>query len=138
MTEDLFTWQRLARRKITNFSPRDHTSVTSHLNFSHVALKPISVFETQRFAKLFPTHCVPIAKNPFHPRDLFLWAFSRQGATGFPLFTTWDSVAGSGRAPIPPANVAKLIRPPVCHFPFSIPRESQSARGRRINQEFKG
>ena len=32
---------------------------------------------------------------------LFLWAFSRQGATGFPLFTTWDSVAGSGRAPIP-------------------------------------
>ena len=32
---------------------------------------------------------------------LFLWAFSRQGATGVPLFTTWDSVAGSGRAPIP-------------------------------------
>ena len=29
------------------------------------------------------------------------WAFSRQGATGVPLFTTWDSVAGSGRAPIP-------------------------------------
>ncbi len=27
---------------------------------------------------------------------LFLWAFSRQGATGVPLFTTWDSVAGSG------------------------------------------
>jgi hypothetical protein len=33
--------------------------------------------------------------------SLFLWAFSRQGATGVPLFTTWDSVAGSGRAPIP-------------------------------------
>ena len=32
---------------------------------------------------------------------LFLWAFSRQGATGVPLFTTWDSVAGLGRAPIP-------------------------------------
>ena len=32
---------------------------------------------------------------------LFPWAFSRRGATGFPLFTTWDSVAGSGRAPIP-------------------------------------
>ncbi len=31
---------------------------------------------------------------------LFLWAFSRQGATMVPLFTTWDSVAGSGRAPI--------------------------------------
>ena len=33
---------------------------------------------------------------------LFLWAsgFSRQGATGVPLFTTWDSVAGSGRAPL--------------------------------------
>ena len=30
---------------------------------------------------------------------LFLWAFSRQGATGVPLCTTWDSVAGSGRAP---------------------------------------
>jgi len=29
---------------------------------------------------------------------LFLWAFSRQGATGVPLFTTWDSVAASGRA----------------------------------------
>jgi len=28
---------------------------------------------------------------------LFLWAFSRQGAIGVPLFTTWDSVAGSGR-----------------------------------------
>jgi hypothetical protein len=28
---------------------------------------------------------------------LFLWAFNRQGATGVPLFTTWDSVAGSGR-----------------------------------------
>ena len=24
---------------------------------------------------------------------LFLWAFSRQGATGVPLFTIWDSVA---------------------------------------------
>jgi hypothetical protein len=32
---------------------------------------------------------------------LFLWAFSREGVTGVPLFTTWDSVAGSGRAPIP-------------------------------------
>ena len=30
-----------------------------------------------------------------------VWAFSRQGATGVPLFTTWDSVAGLGRAPIP-------------------------------------
>ena len=27
---------------------------------------------------------------------LFLWAFSRQGATGVPLFTTWDSVVGLG------------------------------------------
>jgi len=32
---------------------------------------------------------------------LFLWAFSRQGATGVPLFTTWDSIAVLGRAPIP-------------------------------------
>jgi hypothetical protein len=32
---------------------------------------------------------------------LFLWAFSRQGATGVPLFTTWDSIAGLGRAPMP-------------------------------------
>ena len=32
---------------------------------------------------------------------LFLWAFGRQGATGVPLFTTWDSIAGLGRAPIP-------------------------------------
>ena len=32
---------------------------------------------------------------------LFPWAFSRRGATGFPLLTTWDSVAGLGRAPIP-------------------------------------
>ena len=32
---------------------------------------------------------------------LFPWAYSRQGATGFPLLTTWDSVAGLGRAPIP-------------------------------------
>ena len=32
---------------------------------------------------------------------LFPWAFSRQGATGFPLLTTWDPVAGLGRAPIP-------------------------------------
>jgi hypothetical protein len=35
---------------------------------------------------------------------LSLWVFSRQGATGVPLFTTWDSVAGSGRAPIPGSN----------------------------------
>ena len=33
--------------------------------------------------------------------NLSLWAFSRQGASGVPLFTTWDSVSGSGRAPIP-------------------------------------
>ena len=32
---------------------------------------------------------------------LFPWVFSRRGATGFPLLTTWDSVAGLGRAPIP-------------------------------------
>jgi hypothetical protein len=31
---------------------------------------------------------------------LSLWVFSRQ-ATGVPLFTTWDPVADSGRAPIP-------------------------------------
>ena len=41
---------------------------------------------------------------------LFLWAFSRQGATGVPLFTTWDSVAGSGRAPIP-GNISGRRRP---------------------------
>jgi hypothetical protein len=32
---------------------------------------------------------------------LSLWAYSRQGATGVLLFTTWDPVAGSERAPIP-------------------------------------
>jgi len=41
---------------------------------------------------------------------LFLWAFSRQGATGVPLFTTWDSVASSGRAPIP-GNISGRSRP---------------------------
>jgi len=41
---------------------------------------------------------------------LFLWAFSRQGATGVPLFTAWDSVAGSGRAPIP-GNISGRSRP---------------------------
>ena len=41
---------------------------------------------------------------------LFLWAFSRQGATGVPLFTTWDSVAGLGRAPIP-GNISGRSRP---------------------------
>ena len=29
---------------------------------------------------------------------LSLWVFSRQGATGVTLFTTWDPVADSGRA----------------------------------------
>ena len=32
---------------------------------------------------------------------LFLWGFSRQGATGVPLFTTWDCVAGPGKTPMP-------------------------------------
>jgi len=41
---------------------------------------------------------------------LFLWAFSRRGATGVPPFTTWDSVAGSGRAPIP-GNISGRSRP---------------------------
>ena len=45
---------------------------------------------------------------------LFLWAFSRQGATRVPLFvtlfTTWDSVAGSGRVPIP-GNISGRSRP---------------------------
>ena len=41
---------------------------------------------------------------------LFPWAFSRQGATGVPLFTTWDPVAGSGRAPIP-ENISGRSRP---------------------------
>ena len=45
---------------------------------------------------------------------LFLWAFSRQGATGVPLFTTWDSVAGSGRAPIP-GNISGRSRPRNSH-----------------------
>ena len=40
---------------------------------------------------------------------LFLWVFSRQGATGVSLFT-WDSVAGSGRAPIP-GNISGRSRP---------------------------
>ena len=39
-----------------------------------------------------------------------VWAFSRQGATGVPLFTTWDSVASSGRAPIP-GNISGRSRP---------------------------
>jgi hypothetical protein len=41
---------------------------------------------------------------------LFLWAFSRQGAPGVPLFTTWDSVAGLGRAPESP-NTWKYFGP---------------------------
>jgi len=41
---------------------------------------------------------------------LSLWVFSRQGATGVPLFTTWDPVAGSGRAPIP-GNISGRSRP---------------------------
>ena len=41
---------------------------------------------------------------------LFLWAFSRKGATGVPLFTTWVSVAGLGRAPIP-GNISGRSRP---------------------------
>jgi hypothetical protein len=44
--------------------------------------------------------------------SLFLWVFSRQGATGVPLFTTWDSIAGLGRAPIPgnKKNVSETFR----------------------------
>ena len=41
---------------------------------------------------------------------LSLWAFSRQGATGVPLFTAWDSLADSGRAPIP-GNISGRSRP---------------------------
>ena len=36
-----------------------------------------------------------------HAGDSFSLSLGRQGATGFPLLTTWDSVAGLGRAPIP-------------------------------------
>jgi hypothetical protein len=33
-----------------------------------------------------------------HAGDSFSLSLGRQGATGFPLLTTWDSVAGLGRA----------------------------------------
>ena len=33
--------------------------------------------------------------------DSFSLSLGRRGAMGFPLLTTWDSVAGLGRAPIP-------------------------------------
>ena len=36
-----------------------------------------------------------------HAGDSFSLSLGRRGATGFPLLTTWDSVAGLGRAPIP-------------------------------------
>ena len=36
-----------------------------------------------------------------HAGDSFSLSLGRQGATGFPLLTTWDSVAGLGRAPRP-------------------------------------
>ena len=35
-----------------------------------------------------------------HAGDSFSLSLGRQGATGFLLLTTWDPVAGSGRAPI--------------------------------------
>ena len=41
---------------------------------------------------------------------LSLWAFRQQGATGVPLFTTWDPVAGWGRVPIP-GNISGRSRP---------------------------
>ena len=36
-----------------------------------------------------------------HAGDSFSLSLGRQGATGFPLLTTWDPLAGLGRAPIP-------------------------------------
>ena len=36
-----------------------------------------------------------------HVGDSFSLSLGRRGATGFPLLTTWDPVAGLGRAPIP-------------------------------------
>jgi hypothetical protein len=45
-----------------------------------------------------------------HAGDSFSLGLSRQGATGVPLFTTWDSVASSGRAPIP-GNISGRSRP---------------------------
>ena len=36
-----------------------------------------------------------------HAGDSFSLSLGRRGATGFPLLTSWDSVAGLGRAPIP-------------------------------------
>jgi len=42
--------------------------------------------------------------------DSFSLGLSRKGATGVPLFTTWVSVAGLGRAPIP-GNISGRSRP---------------------------
>ena len=36
-----------------------------------------------------------------HAGDSFSLSLGRRGATGFPQLTSWDSVAGLGRAPIP-------------------------------------
>jgi len=37
----------------------------------------------------------------FHRSDRDITNWPVTGATGVPLFTTWDSIAGVGRAPIP-------------------------------------
>ena len=43
-----------------------------------------------------------VAKKPFSKLlRKNIQTVTRQGATGVPLFTTWDSIAGLGRAPIP-------------------------------------
>jgi hypothetical protein len=65
------------------------------------------------------------------PVTLSLWAFSRQGATRVPLFTTWDSVAGSGRAPIP-GNISGQSRP------RNNTQCSRSAVGRPPGQRWTG
>jgi hypothetical protein len=60
---------------------------------------------------------------------VFLWAFSRQGATKVPLFTTWDSVAGSDRVPIP-GNISGRRRP------RNDTQCSRSAVGRPLGQQW--
>ena len=44
-----------------------------------------------------------------HAGDSFSLSLGRQGATGFPLLTTWDPLAGLGRAPIPENIFGKQI-----------------------------
>jgi hypothetical protein len=99
----------------------------SPLLFSSLRIHPFPSFPP--FLKQRPHRDKPGLRGLPTRVALFLWAFSRQGATGFPLFTTWDSVAGSGRAPIP-GNISGRSRP------RNNTQCSRSAVGRPLGQRW--